>query len=712
MSYQSTYFELQELYELEDRFSEVTEKTYSASYFYSDSTTFLSTSFNGVDVESSTLTYLTNDTSSASFSYKSVEEKRGDYLSNGETAVGLFSTQQGSSISTISFSEIVVTIISDYWPIELATFIDLFGETTFSFSGNFETLFHGDSFVSNSSYSFSNLVSDKGNRSERVVSLTSFLQTFFQESVFTEGKFFTNVISTRAASYSTSSSTSNILKISQETFFESALPHKIQLYKSSYVCNSDSPVQFWFIDDTPPLGRGTEQTRFDLIHFIASSATSFSSISFFYENVFEPASTTYSDQTHSKRIGVDSEIFSYSFTSQSSTSTSIKRRHGSSSSSSIPFITIMPSTVSRNGTFLYNWTTNQNGSYYNYISYRTIFDGFLNNIYLINGSTTSLPNVSKSYYEEVAMIGVLGVKEVSLQNSSYSNSTSYTIGNLSSSSIARGETVYYGPAAKTFRAYRENFLSSASFSSPKIFDIKFNGGFCAFLSSNSSIYKNLLIDKLSGEGDVFITDDWASICPNIRSSLANHNFTSFVKDCWTFSTTSFSETIIKARDIGFIDSTFKLTSGGTFTTNTDGRLINSGGKETTIEISTNDTVASYFSYSFVEGSCLTQIMRFRLTDSMEDGEKTSWTTFNTTNSYRDFNTGGKLILYPGGGYFLTIKSNETFLTKSFTLHPTASPETLEFKKGEGFAITTAKLFAKAPSFRFTTMPYVYYEDSD
>lgn len=711
MSYQSTYFELQELYELEDRFSEVTEITYSASYFYSDSTTFLSTSFNGVGTDSSTITDSTNITSSISFYYKSVEEEDGDFLSNGRTEVGSFSYQDGTT-STLSFSDINDTIISDYWPIKFTTFIDPLGKTTFSYSGNFETLSYKDSFVSSSSYSFFNSVSDEGSLSERVVSLSSFLQTFFQEGGFTEKRFFTNVVSTKAAFYSASLSSSNNLEISQETSFESVFPHKIQLYKSSYVCRSDSPVQFWFIDEAPPLGKGTEQTHFDLIHFIASSATSFSSISFFYENVFEPASTTYSDQTHSKRIGVDSEIFSYSFTSQSSTSTSIKRRNNSLSSSLSPFTTIMSSTVSRNGTFSYNWTTNQNGSYYDYLSYITIFDGFYDNIYLINGLTTNLQNISKSYYKEIAVVGVLGIKEASLQDSTYSISTSYTLGNLSSSSIAQGATVYDGPAAKTSRLYRENFLSSASFSSPKIFDIKFNGGFCAFLSSNSSIYKNLLIDKLSGEGDVFITDDWASICPNIRSSLANHNFTSFVKDCWTFSTTSFSETIIKARDIGFIDSTFKLTSGGTFTTNTDGRLINSGGKETTIEISTNDTVASYFSYSFVEGSCLTQIMRFRLTDSMEEGEKTSWTTFNTTNSYRDFNTGGKLILYPGGGYFLTIKSNETLLTKSFTLHPTASPETLEFKKGEGFAITTAKLFAKAPSFRFTTMPYVYYEDSD
>ena len=207
-----------------------------------------------------------------------------------------------------------------------------------------------------------------------------------------------------------------------------------------------------------------------------------------------------------------------------------------------------------------------------------------------------------------------------------------------------------------------------------IYDISYNRGFCAFKSNDTNIYKHLLISKISGGGDPIFENLNASINLFQDSFASNSNFTSIISNNCTNS---------------FMDSTFELTSGGTFYISSNGDLYNLGGTITTISVNTNATLASVFT----KNSTNTQILELKLSNTIQ---KSFWNTYysgSAESSYYQFSTNGKLVLHPGVCYFLTIQRTAAIVYSSTLMQPTEGPKIIYFNERDGFAITTAPIFA-------------------
>lgn len=707
MNYQTTVF-LKNYY-LQDSFTEETHISLSSTAYLSDSSTALSVSFNGVSFESSTLSFSTEFSESISYSEHSSVNQNGEYFLTEGTTQGRYVFGETSFSDYLNIRK---TIISNFAPLFATTFADENGESTEASSSPISVLSYKESYVSENSFDTTSETSSSSLSSEFAASISSFLETYFASGELTVNKAYIEGISTKYPISTSTIFSSNNKSFSQIISDETTSQHDYALYESSYSCSSDFPVQFWFLTDSP-LALSSGSTNFSLLNEIANSETSFSTVSSIFEYTFAPISSTYENESFSSTIGVDSSYFLYETLVSSTSTAQEKNRDGSLSDITQTFFVSTESSFSDNGTFVFSWETNQNASYYNDISYKSIFEGFISNLFILNGTTSYFLNFGKTSYQEIPVKVSVGIASNSvLSSSSEENSASFSAGNLFSSSSAKAASSYVA-ASETSRLFRRGGLVSVfSTSSPVIFDISFNGGFCGFVSTDENIYKNLLINKKYGDGTIFIENDRASVCPNIRNSIASYNFTSFVNDCWTSSTIEFSETIIKKRYHGFIDSSFKITSGGSFTVDSNNQLINLGGKESSLSIETNETLASYFSYSLVDGSYLTQILELILEDPIQNSEKTSWKQFRTNSSYYQFNTNGSLALYPGAGYFLTIKRGNAIDYSSYIINPISAPTFLSFDKEDGFAITTAKLFAKGLGEDFSVSPFVFLESSD
>lgn len=633
-----------------------------------------------------------NDTQNASnnYSYSAnyYENQLGSYSFEGETYN--YSNNENGNVSTASY--VRQTIISDFFPSSFSTYIDNDSVTEYSFIQDGTEERYGGLSVSSSTHIATDSTLFQNNSYESVLYTSSTLQTFFEDGDITEKKVYTNV-----ASFSLATSQSTTKTITSETLYQATEISSTYLSNTVYTQtfyaanNTLFPAQIWIAPSPITLARNISATNFSLISDIGSSFLNSATVylaesSFVFGTVVGTAET----QSFSLATGSPQTTFSYTTSLVSISSSVVLSRNGDSTSTGeyVTYTTLSSTTANGDGT--YTWETNNFGSYYDDISIKTIFLEMAGNIILNNGTTLSVENFLKTSYSifpiKVAIGGSVTFDGVT--DSTIAWSTSTENGDSFYQSEAVGSTAFSIPADDTVHLFRGNDFVSTSADGASIYDISYNRGFCAFKSDNTIIYKHLLISKVSGGGDQIFENLNASENTFQTSYASNSNFTSFISNNCSNS---------------FMDSTFELTSGGTFYISSNGDLYNLGGTNTTINVNTNATLASIFT----RNSTNTQILELKLSNTIP---KSFWNTYFSSaaeSSYYQFSTNGKLVLHPGVCYFLTIQRTTSIVYSSTLMQPIEGPKIIDFNERDGFALTTAPIFALGAGIDATFYSYAY-----